>query len=67
VINVLSKLDLRMVRSLMEARQARLRRTPLLAGADHERRTVRRWIGLQMVSLGHRLANEQPMQPARAR
>ena len=64
---MLSKLDLRMVRSLMEARQARLRRTPLPGGANHDRRIVRRWIGRQMVSLGHRLANEQPMQPARAR
>jgi len=64
---VLTTLDLRMVRSLMVARRARARRTPLLPGANHERRTVRRWIGRQMVSIGHRLANEQPMQPARAR
>ena len=66
-MNVLSKLDLRMVRALMEARQAQLRRTPPLHRADHERRIVRRWIGRQLVSLGHRLANEQPMRPARAR
>ncbi len=66
-MNVLSKVDLRMARSLMEARRARLRRTHLLLGASHERRTVRRWIGRRMVSLGHRLANEQPMRPARAR
>ena len=59
-------LDLRTARSLMEARRPHLRRTPLLSGANHERRAVRRWIGRQMVSLGHRLANEQPMQPARA-
>ena len=64
---MLTTLDLRMVRSLMEARRARLPRTALLPGADHERRFVRRWIGRQMVSLGHRMANEQPMQPARAR
>jgi hypothetical protein len=66
-MNVLNKPDLRMARSLMEARRARLRRTHLLLGAHHERRTVRRWIGRRMVSLGHRLANEPPMQPARAR
>ena len=64
---MLTTLDLRTVRSLMEARRARVRRTPLLPAANHERRIVRRWIGRQLVSFGHRLANEQPMQPARAR
>ena len=66
-MNVQRNLDLRMVRSLMEARRARMRRTHLLLGADHERRAVRRWVGRRLVSLGHRLANEQPMHPARAR
>jgi hypothetical protein len=56
-----------MVRSLMEARRARMRRTHRFLGASHERRTVRRWVGRRLVTLGHRLANDQPMHPARAR
>jgi hypothetical protein len=66
-MNVQRNLDLRMVRSLMEARRARMRRTHRFLGASHERRTVRRWVGRRLVTLGHRLANEQPMHPARAR
>jgi hypothetical protein len=59
--------DLQLAHALMERRRARLRRTRHLMVEQHERRTVRRWIGRQLVSLGHRLANEQPMHPARAR
>jgi hypothetical protein len=66
-MTVLSTHDLRMARSLMERRRARMRRTRLLTGREHQRRIVRRWIGRRLVSLGHRLANEQPMHPARAR
>jgi len=59
--------DLRMATALMGRRRARVRRESLLAMERHERRVVRRWIGRQLVSLGQRLANEQPMRPARAR
>ena len=62
-----SNLDTRVLLSLAEERQARLRRTTLLVGREHDRRLVRRWIGRQLMSLGQRLANEQPMRPARAR
>jgi hypothetical protein len=66
-MNVHSYLDLRIVLALAGERQERLRRTNLLVSGRHDRRTVRRWIGRQLVSLGHRLANEQPMRPAAAR
>ena len=66
-MTVHSYLDLRIVLALIEERQERLRRATLLVSATRERRVVRRWIGRQLVSLGHRLANEQPMRPAAAR
>ena len=66
-MTVHSYLDIRVVFALIEERQERLRRTSLLVNERHERRIVRRWIGRQLVSLGHRLANEQPMRPAAAR
>jgi hypothetical protein len=66
-MTVHSNLDLRVVLSLAEERQARLRRTSLQVSDERERRTVRRWIGRQLVSLGTRLANEPTMRPARAR
>jgi hypothetical protein len=66
-MNVHSYLDLRIALALAAERQERLRRTSLLVTERHERRTVRRWIGRQLVSLGHRLANEGPMRPAAAR
>ena len=66
-MNVQRAYDLRMATALMARRQARVRRTSLLVVGRYEQRIVRRWIGRQLVSLGHRLANEQPMQPARAR
>ena len=62
-----SYLHLRVVLALIEERQERMGRTSLLVRERHERRIVRRWIGRQLVSLGHRLANEQPMRPAAAR
>ena len=66
-MTVHSYLDLRVVLALIEGRQERLHRTSLLVTEHRERRIVRRWIGRQLVSLGHRLANEQPMRPAEAR
>jgi hypothetical protein len=66
-MTVHSYLDLRVVFALMEERQVRLDRTSLLVSKRHERRTVRRWIGRRLVSLGSRLANEPAMRPARAR
>jgi hypothetical protein len=66
-MNVHSYLDLRIVLALVGERQERLRRTSLPVSERHERRIVRRWIGRQLVSLGHRLANEQPMRPVTAR
>ncbi len=62
-----SYLDLRVVFALIEERQVRLDRTNLLVSKRHERRSVRRWIGRRLVSLGSRLANEPAMRPARAR
>ena len=66
---MLSMLDMRVVLSLIEEREERLRRTNLhLRETDTtSRRRVRRWIGRRLVSLGTRLAAEQPMRPARAR
>jgi hypothetical protein len=66
-MTVHSYLDLRVVFALIEERQVRLDRTNLLVSERHERRTVRRWIGRRLVSLGSRLANEPAMRPARAR
>jgi hypothetical protein len=66
-MNVHSYLDLRIVLALTEERGKRQRGTSLLVDGRHERRIVRRWIGRQLVSLGHRLANEGPMRPAASR
>ena len=66
-MTVHSYLDLRIVLALIGERQERLRRPSLLMSETRERRIVRRWIGRQLVSLGHRLANEQPMRPATVR
>ncbi len=66
-MNVYRTYDLRMATALMGRRRARVRRTSLLVTERHERRVVRRWVGRRLVSLGHRLANEQPMHPVRAR
>ncbi|MCA1570692.1 MAG: hypothetical protein LC798_10330 [Chloroflexi bacterium] len=63
-----SNLDLRVLLSQSEEREARLRRTNLLVSESHaSRRIVRRWIGRQLVRIGARLANEPAMSPARAR
>ena len=63
-----SDLDLYVLLSHTEEREARLRRTSLLVSAPHaSRRIVRRWIGRQLVRIGARLANEPAMRPARAR
>jgi hypothetical protein len=68
VISVQSNLDLRVVISLIEEREARLRRTSLLVNDDtRSRRTVRRWIGRHLVRLGAWVAGEAPMRPVRAR
>lgn len=64
-----SNLDVRVVLSLIEEREARLRRTslPIRANAHAGRRRVRRWIGRQLVRFGTRLAGEPTMRPVRAR
>ena len=63
-----SNLDIRVVLSLIEEREARLRRTNLLVSEPHvDRRPVRRWIGRLLVRIGARLAGEQTMRPVRAR
>ena len=63
-----SNLDTRVVLSLIEEREARLRRTNLLVSEPNPaRRPVRRWIGRQLVRFGTRLAGERPMRPVRAR
>jgi hypothetical protein len=65
---VQSNLDTRVVLSLIEEREARLRRTNLLVSEPHAgRRPVRRWIGRQLMRLGSRLAGEPTMRPVRAR
>ena len=64
-----SNLDVRVVLSLIEERESRLRRTSL-ATQVHEhagRRPVRQWIGRQLVRFGSRLAGEPTMRPVRAR
>ena len=66
-MNVQTNADLRAVLSFVEERQERLRRTNLLVNEHPPRRTVRRWIGRQLVALGSRLANEPTMRPVRAR
>ena len=66
-MTVHSYLDLRVVFALIEERQVRLDRTSLLVSDRRDRRSVRRWIGRRLVSLGSRLANEPAMRPARAR
>lgn len=60
-----STLDLRVLLSLVEEREARLRRTSLpieLAAPP-----VRRWVGRHLVRFGSRLAGEPTMRPVRAR
>ena len=59
--------NVHVMRQLAREREALLRRTTLLVNDDHSRRTVRRWIGRQLVRFGSRLANEPTMRPARAR
>ena len=59
--------NVHVLRQLAREREALLRRTTLLVNDDHSRRTVRRWIGRQLVRFGSRLANEPTMRPARAR
>ena len=59
--------NIHVLRQLAREREALLRRTTLLVNDDHSRRTVRRWIGRQLVRFGSRLANEPTMRPARAR
>ena len=66
-MNVQTNADVRAVLSFVEERQERLRRTNLLVNERTSRRTVRRWIGRQLVALGSRLANEPTMRPVRAR
>lgn len=66
-MNVQTNADIRAVLSFVEERQERLRRTNLLVSERTSRRTVRRWIGRQLVALGSRLANEPTMRPVRAR
>ena len=62
-----SNLDTRVVLSLIEEREARLRSTNLLVSEPHPPpRPVRRWIGRQLVRLGSRLAGEPTMRPVRA-
>ena len=64
-----SNLDVRVVLSLIEEREARLRRTSLpIHEQDYAgRRPVRRWIGRNLVRIGARLAGDPTMRPARAR
>ena len=62
-----SNLDTRVVLSLIEEREARLRRTNLLVSEPNADRRVRRWIGRQLVRFGTRLAGEPTMRPVRAR
>ncbi len=59
--------NVHVLRQMAREREALLRRTTLLVSDDHSRRTVRRWIGRQLVRFGSRLANEPTMRPARAR
>ena len=63
-----SNLDILVVLSLIEEREARLRRTNLLVSEPNaDRRPVRRWIGRRLVRFGTRLAGEPTMRPVRAR
>ena len=65
-----SNLDVRVVLSLIEERESRLRRTSLPDdGVEHprHRRPVRRWIGRQLVRFGTWLAADPTMRPVRAR
>jgi hypothetical protein len=67
---VQSNLDVRVVLSLIEERESRLRRASLPPDERERaggRRPVRRWIGRQLVRFGTRLAGEPTMRPVRAR
>jgi len=67
---VQSNLDVRVVLSLIEERESRLRRASLPTDErEHAggRRPVRRWIGRQLVRFGSRLAGDPTMRPVRAR
>ncbi len=62
-----STLDLRVLLSLVEEREARLRRTSLPIELAAQHRPVRRWVGRHLVRFGSRLAGEPTMRPVRAR
>jgi len=66
---VQSNLDVRVVLSLIEERESRLRRASLPTDEREHAggRPVRRWIGRQLVRFGSRLAGDQTMRPVRAR
>jgi hypothetical protein len=66
VFNVHSNLDLRVVLSLVEERQERLRRTSRLVCEHTSRRRIRRWHGHLRVRSGSRRPNEPTMRPVRA-
>ncbi|MDQ3690977.1 MAG: hypothetical protein M3406_13280 [Chloroflexota bacterium] len=61
-----STLDVRVLYSLVEEREARLRRTSLSIELAPAHRPVRRWVGRNLVRFGSRLAGEPPMRPVRA-
>ena len=66
-MTVQSMQNVRVMHQLVQEREAQLRRTNLLVSEHTPRRTVRRWIGRQLVRFGTRLANEPTMRPAGAR
>ena len=62
-----NNLDMIVVLSLIEEREAQVRRTNLLVSEPNAgRRRVRRWIGRWLVRFGTRLAGEPAMRPVRA-
>ncbi len=62
-----STLDLRVLLSLVEERESRLRRTSLPIELTAQHRPVRRWVGRHLVRFGSRLSGEPAMWPVRAR
>ena len=67
VMTVLTKMNPSFALRYERERGRTLRRTRLLVGRTRGDRPMRRWIGLQLVRAGARLANDPAMRPVRAR
>lgn len=64
--NVQSLSDVYLLRQVATERAEHLRRAGVTDGSDHSRRPLERWLGEQLVRVGHALG-ANAIQPARPR